>query len=113
MKYLGEFADDLLDRQFSLLGRCINLVFEIGNVTRVKHLGITPREDPVEQVEYHRRARIADVREAVNRRPANVQGDAPGVTGDELFLTACQGVVELDAHGLRFQGRPTYGRPNK
>jgi hypothetical protein len=51
-------------------------------------------EIPVDAVEDHGAAGVADVTEIVDRNPAGIHADAPLVQGDELLLFLGHSVID-------------------
>ncbi len=80
------------------LGRGDDLVVDVGDVAGISQ-AVGPEamaDQPRERVEHHRRPGIADMRPAVNRRPAHIHGDVLRVGGDEVALLARHRVIEPD-----------------
>ncbi len=100
VKDLRETGGDDLDRRTGFPGRSVDLVIEIRDVARIYHVRITPFQDPIEQIENHRRPCVTDVWKAVDRRAANIHGHAFGIAGNELFLAPRERVVDANAHGF-------------
>lgn len=64
------------------------------------------RLDPAaQQIRGEERPEVADVRVVVDRRAAAVEGDIGRVTGDKVFDTLCQGVVQAQRHRRSYQRR--------
>ena len=113
MENRGVLGGDGVDRNTGLLRRGVDLVIQIGDVARINHFRITPRENPVEKIENHRRPGVADMWKAVDRRSADVHRDPRGVAGYKHFLAACERIVELNAHGFWIRKRLIDELPKK
>ena len=75
-----------------------NLVVDVGDVARVDEAGpseLVP-EQPGERIEHHRGPRVADMRTAVNGRPADIHRDPLGIGRDELAFLTRQSVMKAD-----------------
>ena len=79
--------------------RIVDLVVDIGDVAGVDDVVVAPAQHPVEHVEDDRRPGIADMGEAVDRRPADIHRHPPRIAGHELVLLLREGVVEAQGHG--------------
>ena len=80
------------------LGRGDDLVVDVGDVARVDHVAVGELmlEQPPQRVEHHRRPGVADVRAAINRRPAHIHRHPARLARHELALLACHRVVQSD-----------------
>ena len=68
----------------------------VGDVAHVAHLVAERLQITEQQVEGHGRTRVPQMRIAVDRRPADVHGDLPGLDGFEVHLLAAARIVQLD-----------------
>ena len=89
---------DHLGRNPFRRSRLDDLVVDVGDVAGIDEAiraKLVPQQ-PRERVEHHRGPGIADVRAAINRRPADIHGDALGIGGLEVTLRPRGGVVKAD-----------------
>ena len=96
---LGAVGDDLrLDPLGG--GGGDDLVVDVGDVARINDVvgAVLVAQQPLQHVEHHRRPGVADVRAAVNRRPADVHRHSRGVGGDEVDLRPAHRVVQAQRH---------------
>ena len=56
-------------------------------------------QQPEQQVEHDHRARIADMGEVIDRRPADIHADILRIERNEVFLGLGQGVEQAQSHG--------------
>ena len=95
------------------LGRArIDLVVHVGDVAHVSDV-LRPVEMPQQaeqHVEHDDRARIADMGEVVDRRPAHIHAHARRIERGELPLLARQRIVEPELHHTAFLGACWPGR---
>ena len=63
-------------------------------------------QQPEQHVEHDDRARIADMGEVVDRRPAHIHAHARGIDRGEHPLLARQRIVELQIHKEPWPRRP-------
>ena len=95
---LGRPRRDALDRLARLGRPRIYLVVHVRDVAHIGHARIEPLQQPVEHVEHDDGARIADMREVVNRRPAHIEAHMLRVERLERLLGARQRVVDDQGH---------------
>ena len=84
----------------TLGGAGVDLVVHVGDVADIGDMGIaefTPQQ-PEQQVEHDRRARIADMGEVIDRRPAHIHAHARRIDRGEHPLLARQRIVEFQFH---------------
>ncbi len=93
---LGHRADALARS----LGRGVDLVVDVGDVADIAHMrgAVEIAQQPVEHIEDNDGPRIADMREVIDRRPADIHADILRVQGLEGFLAAGQRVVQDERH---------------
>ena len=96
---LGRPRRDALDGLARLLCAGVYLVVHIRDVAHIGHARIEPLQQPVEHVEHDHGARIADMREVVDRRPAHIEAHMLRVERLERLLGARQRVVDDEGHG--------------
>src|SRR5262249_40580976 len=92
-----------------LLRRVDDLVVDVGVVAHVTNVEAFVTEVPHDDVERGEGARVADVHEAVDGRPAHVDANLPGRQGFELVFGLGHRVVDLDCGHLPLCGH--CGRP--
>ena len=75
----------------------IDLVIDIGDVSRVNHLvfAINSAQKPEEGVKNDGRTAIANMGEIIDRRPANIEGDAFRVLRHEAHFFTLQGIEQF------------------
>jgi hypothetical protein len=88
-----ELLRDFGDRHAQPRGGFVDLVVDVGDVAGVYDLRVVQLQQTVQQVEYDRRAGIADMRVVVDRRPAYVHGHAVRVERLEHLFFSRQRVV--------------------
>ena len=95
---------DLADRHPLAGGLLIDLVVHVGDVAGVDHLvrPVLPSQQPCQDVEHHRRARIADMGVVIDRRAADIEGHPVRIARFEQALFTAQGVVDVQRHGAVF-----------
>ena len=78
----------------------VDLVVNVGDVANVFHMirPVEVAEQPEQHVEHDERARIADMREVVNGRAADIHAHALGIERLENFLLPGPGIVKLECH---------------
>ena len=82
---------------------------DVGDVAHVAHAVAEEKQGPVDDVEAHEGAAVAEVRGAVDGRSADVHPDKAGVERFEVDLLAAEGVVELEGgHGGEGTGGARY-----
>ena len=85
---------DRADRLAALLGARVDLVVHVGDVAHVGDARIQHAQQPREHVEHHHGARIADMRQVVDRRSAHVHPHMLRLERLEPLLPAAQAVVQ-------------------
>ena len=80
---LGDDADRFVERQVRILLRRarVDLVVDVGDVAHVGDVlgAVEMPQQPEQHVEHDHRPRIADMREVVDRRPADIHAHARGI----------------------------------
>ena len=98
LRRLGDAPDGLVQGKARiLLGRPrIDLVVDVGDVANIGDVlgAVEVAQQPVKHVEHDHRPRIADMGEVVDRRPAHIDADIPGIERPEWLLLAAKRVVE-------------------
>ena len=101
-RVLGETADGLGRRHVgkALDGARVDLVVDVRDVARIGDvtLAVYVAEQAKEHVENDDGTRIADVREVVDRRPANVHAHVRRIDRLERLLAPRQCIVERERH---------------
>ncbi len=102
----GQFrnlADRLVQRQPGKIprGALIDLVVDVGDVANVGDvvLAIEMPQQPKQHIEHDDRARIADMGEVVDRRPADIHAHVFGIERHERPLLPGQRIVQTQLHG--------------
>ncbi|MNU40832.1 hypothetical protein D3C71_295550 [compost metagenome] len=92
---------DLADGDAFLGGLGVDLVVHVGDVAGVDHLvrAIGPAQQPHQDVEHHRRARIADMGVVIDRRTADIERHPVRIARREGALFTAKGVVDMQRHG--------------
>ncbi len=105
--FIGDVADIAATRS----RLCIYLVIDIGKVSHIGDLAIIHMfEQPVEHIEHHHGAGIADVRPVIDRRAAHIHAQVFAVDRLENLLAAGSGVVKSDlGHGCSSRKFPAAG----
>ena len=91
---VGQFGDGAA----GLPGGGVDLVVHVGDVADVFDVAVRDPQQPHQHVEDDRRQRIADVDEAVDRRPADVDAHRVRLQRLETLLGARLRVVKADFH---------------
>ena len=99
---LGDAPDRLVQRKVGIVLRRprIDLVVDVGDVAHIGDV-LGPIEVPQQaeqHVEHDDGARIADMGEVVDRRPAHIHADIARIYGLERLLLASERVVEPERH---------------
>ena len=99
----GDLADRLVQRQAGKIprGAVVDLVVDVGDVADVGDvlLAVEMPQQPEQHVEHDDRARIADMGEVIDRRPADIHAHVVGIERHESALFPGQGIVEAQFHG--------------
>ena len=90
----GEPVCERLDRFAVGVRLPVDLVVDVGDVAGVDDFRVKHLEYPVEHIEDDGRTAVADVYMTVDRRPADIHGDAFRVDGPEDLLAAGKRVVQ-------------------
>ena len=88
---------DLLDGAALLIGLADELIVDVGEILNEFHLVAPVLQIPAQGIEHHEGPGIADMEVIIHRRAAYIHADLPGLEGDERFLFAGHGVIDL--HG--------------
>ena len=72
----------------------VDLVVDVGDVADIGDARIEPAQQPRQHVEDHHRARVADMRQVVDRRAAHIHAHVLGIERLEPLLPAGQAVVQ-------------------
>ena len=101
-RLLGELSDrhDWIEIGIPLHRPRVDLVVDVGDVARVGDvlLAVDVAEQPKQHVENDDGPRVADVREVVDRRPADVHAHVAGIDRLERLLAPRQRIVERESH---------------
>ena len=80
---LGDDADRLVERQVRIFLRRarVDLVVDVGDVAHIGDVlgAVEMPQQPEQHIEHDRRPRVADMREVVDRRPADIHAHARGI----------------------------------
>ncbi len=98
---------DLADRPPGLGGARVDLVVHVGDVAHVGHAGPVVPQQPRQHVEHDHVARVAQMRPVVDRRPAEVEADVPGIERAERLHPSARRVAQ--AQPLAGRGRVGHG----
>ena len=97
-RQLGDLADRLVERQARKIprGAVVDLVVDVGDVADVLdvRLAVEVAQQPEQHVEHDDRARIADMGEVVDRRPADIHAHVLRIERHERPLFLRQRIVE-------------------
>ena len=100
---LGDAPDRLVQRQTGIIlrGARVDLVVDVGDVADIGDVlrPVDVTEQPKQHVEHDDGARIADMGEVVDRRPAHIHAHVGGIERLEDLLLAGERVVKLKRHG--------------
>ena len=90
----------LADRNAALGGARIDLVVDVGDVAHIGDVfvAVEMAQQPEQHVEDDHRARIADMGEVVDRRPADIHAHARGIDRGKRPLLPRQRIVEPEFH---------------
>ncbi|MNI31485.1 hypothetical protein D3C73_853710 [compost metagenome] len=91
---------DLADGH-AFLGRLgVDLVVHVGDVAGVDDgvRAVSPAQQPHQDVEHHRRSRIADMGVVIDRRAADIEAHPVRIARLEQALFTAQGVVDMQGH---------------
>ena len=91
---------DAVDGLARFLRAGVYLVVHIRDVAHIGHARIKPLQQAVEHVEHDHGARIADMREVIDRRPAHIEAHMLGIERLKGLLGARQRVVDGEGHGF-------------
>ena len=96
---IGLFGQ-IADRNAALGCTRIDLVINVGDVADVSDVfrTVDVMQQPKQHIKHDHRARIADMGEVVNGRPAHIHAHARPIERGEHPLLACQRIVELEFH---------------
>ena len=99
---LGNLADRLVEPQIGIFLRRarVDLVVNVGDVAHIGDVvgAIEVPQQPKQHVEHDHRPRIADVREVVDRRTADIHAHIRRIERLEHPLVARQRIVEFQVH---------------
>ncbi len=95
---LGDLADRLVQRQAGKIARraVVDLVVDVGDVADIGDVVVAVEmpQQPEQHVEHDDRARIADMGEVVDRRPADIHAHIGRIERHERPLLPGQGIVK-------------------
>ena len=95
MEPLRHLAGKCLNGNAALYRGCINFIIHIGDIANIRYVQIEMFEQAVEHIIHHHRARIADMRPCIDRRPADIHFHIPCIRRSEFVLAARECVVEF------------------
>jgi hypothetical protein len=102
--FFRDLADRVVQRQAGIFLRRarINFVVHVGDVADIFDVvgAIEVAQQPVEHVEDDDRARIADMGEVIDRRPAHIHAHIRRIERAKRLLPARQRVVKLQFHSV-------------
>ena len=84
-----------LDAHALLGGGLVDLVVDVRDVAHVLDTGKAPAQHARQHVEDHGGTRVADMCIGIHRRSTDIHCHPFGITGNEVFLAATEGVVQL------------------
>ena len=100
--FFRDVADRVVERQVGIfLGRArVDLVVDVGDVADIGHVfgAIEMAQQAEQHVENDHRARVADMGEVVDRRPAHIHAHIRRVERRENPLFARERIVEFQIH---------------
>ena len=95
---LRDLADRLVQRQAGKIprGAVVDLVVDVGDVADIGDVlvAVEMPQQPEQHVEHDDRARVADMGEVIDRRPADIHAHVGGIERHEGALFLGQGIVE-------------------
>ncbi len=89
------------DRLAALQRAGVDLVVDVGDVPHIGHVRVQPPQQPREHVIDDHRPGIAEMREVVDRRPADIHAHMLGIDRREPLLAARQAVVKKKLRHVR------------
>ena len=95
--FLDVAVRDLLDGAALLIGLADELIVDVGEILDEFHLVAPVLQVPAQGIEHHEGPGVANMEVIIHRRAAHIHADLPRFQGDELFLFAGHGVIDL--HG--------------
>ena len=92
--YLFEFCRDLANVDALFRGGGVNLVVDIGNISREYHPRPLVTQQPDQDIEHDRGPGVSDMGIGIDRRSADIHRHPVGLDRNEFFLVAGQRIVE-------------------